>query len=224
MTRLKYIMVGIAMLIAAGLASVLKFPEKPMSTIAKIDLETMIPNQFGDWKVDLMSQIVQPAPEVQKSLKEIYSQTLSRTYINSTGYKVMLSIAYGSGFDKQLDVHRPEYCYRSQGFQVDDYEDHVFMSEFGKIPLRRMVATQGRRIEPISYWITIGNSTVSSTLQRKLLKIKRMLSGQQDSGMLVRISSIDSDKVSGYDKQAIFINELVKNIEISNRKLLINFD
>ena len=51
-----------------------------------------------------------------------------------------------------------------------------------------------------------------------------MLSGQQDSGMLVRISSIDSDKVSGYDKQAIFINELVKNIEISNRKLLINFD
>ena len=171
-----------------------------------------------------MSQIVQPAPEVQKSLKEIYSQTLSRTYINSTGYKVMLSIAYGSGFDKQLDVHRPEYCYRSQGFQVDDYEDHVFMSEFGKIPLRRMVATQGRRIEPISYWITIGNSTVSSTLQRKLLKIKRMLSGQQDSGMLVRISSIDSDKVSAYDKQAIFINELVKNIEISNRKLLINFD
>ena len=224
MTRLKYIMVGIAMLIAAGLASVLKFPEKSMPTIAKIDLETMIPNQFGDWKVDVMSQIVQPAPEVQNSLKEIYSQTLSRTYINSAGYKVMLSIAYGSGFDKQLDVHRPEYCYRSQGFQVDDYEDHVFMSEFGKIPLRRMVATQGRRIEPISYWITIGNSTVSSTLQRKLLKIKRMLSGQQDSGMLVRISSIDSDKVSGYDKQAIFINELVKNIEISNRKLLINFD
>ena len=224
MTRLKYIMVGIAMLIAAGLASVLKFPEKPMPTIAKIDLETMIPNQFGDWKVDVMSQIVQPAPEVQNSLKEIYSQTLSRTYINSAGYKVMLSIAYGSGFDKQLDVHRPEYCYRSQGFQVDDYEDHVFMSEFGKIPLRRMVATQGRRIEPISYWITIGNSTVSSTIQRKLLKIKRMLSGQQDSGMLVRISSIDSDKVSAYDKQAIFINELVKNIEISNRKLLINFD
>ena len=87
-----------------------------------------------------------------------------------------------------------------------------------------MVATQGRRIEPVSYWITIGNSTVSSTIQRKLLKIKRMLSGQQDSGMLVRISSIDSDKVSAYDKQAIFINELVKNIEISNRKLLINFD
>ena len=224
MTRLKYIMVGIAMLIAAGLASVLKFPEKSMPTIAKIDLETMIPNQFGDWKVDVMSQIVQPAPEVQNSLKEIYSQTLSRTYINSAGYKVMLSIAYGSGFDKQLDVHRPEYCYRSQGFQVDDYEDHVFMSDFGKIPLRRMVATQGRRIEPICYWITIGNSTVSSTLQRKLLKIKRMLSGQQDSGMLVRISSIDSDKVSAYDKQAIFINELVKNIEISNRKLLINFD
>ena len=85
MTRLKYIMVGIAMLIAAGLASVLKFPEKSMPTIAKIDLETMIPNQFGDWKVDVMSQIVQPAPEVQNSLKEIYSQTLSRTYINSAG-------------------------------------------------------------------------------------------------------------------------------------------
>jgi len=224
MIRPRYILIGIALFAAAGFGMMLKEPPRSTTKIEKIDLETMIPRWLGDWKVDETSLIVEPAPEVKQSLKEIYTQTISRTYINSAGYKVMLSVAYGSGFDKQLDVHRPEYCYRSQGFQVDDYEDIVLVSEFGRIPLRRLVAKQGSRIEPISYWITIGNSTVSSTFQRKILKVKRMLSGQLDSGMLVRISSIDEDKVIAYDMQAKFVNELIKNTEVNNRKLLINFE
>jgi EpsI family protein len=222
MTRPQYYIIGLAMLAAAGLTVMLK-PQNDIYTHAqKVDLEAVIPQQLGEWKIDLSLPDIQPSGDVQASLKKIYSQTLSRTYINSKGYKIMLSIAYGDGFDKQLDVHRPEYCYKAQGFEVGDSKDQTFKSTLGNMPLRRLIAQQGGRIEPISYWITIGGETVSGTFNRKMLKIRRMLTGQVDSGMLIRVSSIDSDSIIAYRNQEDFINALVKNIPEKNRKLVIN--
>ena len=144
--------------------------------------------------------------------------------MDENGYRVMLSIAYGSGLDRQLDVHRPEFCYKAQGFEVGGYNDQIFKTAFGQFPIRRMVANKGDRIEPISYWITIGGETVSSSFQRKLSKIKRTLSGKQDSGMLVRISSIDADNDMAYKLHNDFINALLKNTDQENRKLYLDLD
>ena len=186
----------------------------------KIDLEKLIPKSFGDWRIDeTLVQIV--SPEMEASLKKIYSQTLTRSYVSASGQKMMLSIAYGDGIDRQLDVHRPEYCYPAQGFEISQFYDQSIQTSFGKLPLRRLVASNAQRVEPISYWITIGNVSLNSTVIRKLLKIKQGLTGKVNSGMLVRISSINTDKTLAFQEQDTFINEMLKAMPVTQRKQLI---
>lgn len=66
----------------------------------------------------LYQEKLEITPELANNLDKLYSQTLTRTYINNDGYRIMLSVAYG---ENQLSsdvtqVHRPEFCYVAQGF------------------------------------------------------------------------------------------------------------
>ena len=89
-----------------------------------IGLEKNIPNQFGDWKIDPNIAPITTAADLQNKLDELYSEMLSRTYVNSKGERIMLSIAYGrnQGGDG-TQVHRPEYCYPAQGFKLSNMSD-----------------------------------------------------------------------------------------------------
>mgnify|MGYP000496771242 CR=1 FL=1 len=54
---------------------------------------------------------------LQEMLARLYSQVVSRVYLDSTtGKTVMLSLAYGEEQNKQSQVHLPEVCYPAQGF------------------------------------------------------------------------------------------------------------
>lgn len=186
----------------------------------KIVLENLIPKSFGDWRIDeALVPIV--SPEMEATLKNIYSQTLTRSYVSASGQKMMLSIAYGDGIDRQLDIHRPEYCYPAQGFDITQFYDQSIQTSFGKLSLRRLVASNAQRVEPISYWITIGNVSLSSTIMRKLLRIKQGLTGKVNSGMLVRISSINADKSLAFQEQDAFINAMLQAMSETQRKQLI---
>ena len=219
--HIKAYVMAACMLLAVGGAYALK-PTENMGAVRPIaDLEQIFPTQFGEWKVDTSVIPIEPSPDVKASLEKIYSQTLSRTYINGEGHRVMLSVAYGDGLDRQLDVHRPEYCYPAQGFTVSAYIDNVIQVMTENLPLRRLVATQGRRIEPISYWITIGDSAVSSTIERKLLKIRHGLTGQIGSGMLVRVSSIDNDDKRAYVKHDEFIRTMIAAMPAQHRAVIV---
>ena len=222
--RLLSLVLCTAMLIAVGLSVALKPQGRTSTQLPKLDLEAVIPMVLDDWKIDQSLAVIEPPADVRAGLEKIYSQTLSRTYINPSGSRVMLSIAYGDGFDKQLDVHRPEYCYGAQGFEVSSWTDIVFKSQLGDLPLRQLVARQRGRVEPISYWITLGDTTVSSTLGRKFLKIPRMFTGQTDSGMLVRVSSIDPDTSNAYAVHETFINAFLKNIAVKDRNLIVRIE
>jgi EpsI family protein len=230
MHNTKNIIVGFAMVAAAVLAVVLRpasdntVGQSVAQASKAVDLEQVFPAKFGEWQIDQSLSVIEPPPDVKSSLSKIYSQTLSRTYVNANRQRIMLSVAYGNGFDKQLDVHRPEYCYRAQGFEVGPYEDQVFRSQLGNIPVRRLIATQGARVEPITYWITISGKTVSSTLMRKIHKIRRLLTGQVDSGMLIRVSSIDNDTKLAYATQQAFINAMVSSLTAKNRNYVISLD
>jgi hypothetical protein len=91
----KNLLIGFAMLLAA-LGGVML---KPTNLIADqkptINLETMIPKQFSEWKIDESIIPLQADPERKALLNKLYNQTLSRTYINQRGDRVMLAIAYG---------------------------------------------------------------------------------------------------------------------------------
>jgi EpsI family protein len=217
------IVILLTMAMAIVLSVVLRPPKASTDQAHKIDLEIVIPKQAGEWSMDNSMRQVLPPPEVQESLNRIYSQTLSRTYINPKGQRVMLSIAYGDGFNKQLDVHRPEYCYPSQGFQVGSFKDEFVPASMGNIPVRRLVASQSSRNEPITYWITVSDVTLSNTWYRKIISRVNRWNGKADSGMLVRVSSIDNDEKAAYAVQEEFIRAFVLAIPDKSRNLIVSF-
>jgi EpsI family protein len=215
------ILISLLLLITAIMTVMLKPAPIVSESGPKIDLETLIPKQFDGWHIDETIMPLQASPDQEDALKKIYSQILTRTYVNGSGQRIMLSVVYGDGIDRQLDVHRPEYCYAAQGFQVSQYTDQVIQTLVGSLSLRRMVATKGQRIEPISYWVKIGDKAFSSTFERKLQKIKQGFTGRVDSGMLVRVSSIESDERIAYPEQETFINALLQSVPSVQRKQLI---
>lgn len=195
---------------AAGLAVALKPTVRIADAGPKIDLEVLIPKTFGDWKIDETIVPLIANPEQEALIKKIYSQTLTRTYVNSQDDHIMLSIAYGGDQSDSMAVHKPEVCYPAQGFQILKNTSGMFSTGNGDIPVKRLVAIQGQRIEPITYWTTVGDTVaISSDLKWKLEQIKYGLTGKIPDGLLFRISSIQADEHAAYKVQDKFSRDLL---------------
>lgn len=220
-TPLKNLLIGLVLIVGAIAAAMLKPAQLVAEQGPKIDLESLIPKQFTGWRIDDSVIPLQASPDQEAALKKIYSQILARTYVGDHGQRIMLSVVYGDGIDRQLDVHRPEYCYAAQGFEVSQYTDQVMRTLFGDLSLRRLVAFTATRNEPISYWIKIGDKALSGTFERKLEKIRQGLTGRVGSGMLVRVSSIGKDQDMAYKEQEAFINAMLQAMPEVQRKQLI---
>ena len=197
------------MVAAFGVSRALYPTHKIANDGPAINLETMIPKQFAGWKIDKNIVPVNASPEAQAEIKLIYTQTLSRTYVNSNGQRVMLSIAYGGDQREGMQVHKPEVCYPAQGFRLLKSADGELKTKYGNIPVRRLVAVQGLRYEPITYWITVGDTAAIKSLDWKLAQLKYGLTGKIPDGLLFRVSSINPDDSSAYALQESFIKDLL---------------
>lgn len=217
----KHLVIGLAMLLAAGLAFVLTPKVKVAEQGPRIDLEKVIPKQFGDWRVDESIVPIQVSPDVQAKLDRIYNQTLSRTYINNAGERIMLSLAYGSDQSDSMQVHRPEVCYPAQGFQIMKQKRGKLAVGGQEVPVKRLVAAQGPRVEPITYWIVVGNQVTRGDTDRKLARVLLGLTGKVPDGMLVRVSSIDRNDEHAFQVHADFLNALAGALEPEKRQRLI---
>jgi EpsI family protein len=218
MISARVLLVALSMLVASGLAVAMKPTERIADRQARIDLETAIPLEFADWKVDRSIVPVQVSADVQARLDKIYSQTLARTYVNEKGERIMLSIAYGGDQSGEAtQVHRPEFCYGSQGFQILRSELSAIATRFGDLQARRLVAVQGHRNEPITYWITVGEDQTLPGIGRKLSQLKYGLVGEVPDGMLVRVSSISADRVIAYQIQDKFVEQLLGAVNADTR-------
>ncbi|GAB2873025.1 hypothetical protein GCM10027277_47870 [Pseudoduganella ginsengisoli] len=176
----------------------------------RVDLAAMVPEQFGDWRVDPDMIPLQVDPATQAKLDKIYNQTLSRTYINRDGERVMLSLAYGGEQSDRLQVHKPEVCYGAQGFEVDNRGYAELAAGGGVLPVKRLYAVSGARHEPITYWITVGDRAIRPGLQQKLQQLRYGLGGTVPDGMLVRVSSIGTDEPTEFALQQRFITDLLQ--------------
>ena len=187
-----------------------------------IVLETMIPGRFADWAVDPRVIPVAPSADLQKVIEETYDQTLARTYVNSVGYQIMLSIAYGGRRNQGMDIHRPEICYPSQGLALRrDTVDAQLMLDSRSLPIKRLVAGSGTRNEPISYWLVIGKSVASFGYGHRLALMKYGLTGRVPDGMLVRVSSVDKDEARSFAMQDVFLRDLLGAVDASARERLL---
>ena len=97
----------------------------------------MIPASFGDWSVDKSIIPLQVDAETQAKLDKIYNQTIARTYVNSHGERIMLSVAYGGDQSDNLAVHKPEVCYYVQGFEILKIFADELITEYGTLPVKQ---------------------------------------------------------------------------------------
>ncbi len=209
---------GIVMIFASGLALVARPSVRMAERRAPVNLETAVPASFGDWRIDTSIVPIAVSPDVQAKLDKIYNQTLSRTYINAAGQRIMLSIAYGGDqSNDESQVHRPEYCYTAQGFQVRSSVISKAVTGYGELAVRRLLAVQGPRSEPITYWITIGDSATLPGVGRKLAQIAYGLRGTVPDGVLVRVSSIDESTDFAYGLQDQFVAQMLKAVDPETR-------
>lgn len=212
----------LTLMVGATAASVFAVPEAKFSDTRKsFDLQKSVPEQFGDWKFDSSSIPLPPSPDQQSVLDQIYDQILSRTYVNSKGERIMLSITYGSRQNQQLRAHRQEVCYSAQGFKISGLERIALPVAGTVVPLTRMVASQTNRVEPVTYWFTMGDVVVLSYWERELNQLKFALSGYVPDGYLVRVSSLNPDSNAAFTSHLAFATELMNNLDGELRQRLI---
>lgn len=215
--RLTATVVCAAMLIAAALAHWARPTIYMADVLGKPELEILFPVQFADWRIDEHSAIIVPSPDTQALLDSIYNQTLARTYINRSGERVMLSVAYGGDQSDGTRAHVPEACYPAQGFQITSNTKAVLSLGGQPVPVKQMMSRRGARHEPLTYWLVVGDQVTVSRTDQKLAQFRLGLKGLISDGMLVRVSSIDSDMERGHKLQQAFLRDMVLAIPASAR-------
>ena len=187
----------------------------------RIDLEAMIPQRFDGWVADprVTGGIINPVAEA--TLKRIYSQILTRTYVHESGRQVMVSVAYGDDQRKYLALHYPEVCYPAQGFSVKSNVSAETRIDGHVLPLRRLETFMGpNRHEPLTYWTTMGDYTSFGGMPRRMIELRYGLQRLIPDGLLFRVSTIGQDSAAEFELQERFIRSLLASVSDDVRPLL----
>lgn len=208
---------AVAMVITAASANHLKPTLQFADTRASLKLAPSIPMQFGSWQMEPVSTGV-VNPQQQGLLNALYSEIITRTYINQQGRRIMLSIAYGKNQNDSFQVHKPEICYPAQGFQLKNNAAGFLDTPQGSIPVRRLETNLGsQRQEPVTYWTTIGDQSVRNGIDKKLKEMQYAAHGYIADGLLFRLSSIDADSDHAFKLHQQFASELIATLPSESR-------
>lgn len=210
---LSVIVTAVTLMLATALAYVCSPSTQWIDNKPAVALEKNIPIEFANWKLDPHTAPITTPADLQSKIEELYSEVVSRTYINEQGTRVMLSVAYGRNQGgESTQVHRPEICYRAQGFTIENEFNDVLKTQFVDIPVERLMTTHGPRLEPVTYWILLGDHLVKSGLDRKIWQIRYGLKREMPDGLLFRVSTIDGNEQNAYKNQDQFVNDLLNHI------------
>ena len=214
------VLIAVLMCVASVGAVIARPGTKAADTGPAIVLEKMVPLQFGEWREmpQGFAQVINP--QTKELLDKLYSQILTRTYVNAAGDRIMLSLAYGSDQRGDLQAHKPEVCYPAQGFTLHANEPGNISTAFGAIPVRRLSTSMGPRKEPVTYWFTVGDRVVEGTIYKRLVEMRYGLTGQIPDGLLFRVSSIDPDPARAYLVHEKFVNQMLEAITAEDRQRL----
>ena len=190
---------------------------------ASFVLEQLVPKSFAGWGVVEHGSAQVVNPQTRQLLDKLYSQELTRTYVSGDGYMIMLSIAYGTDQRGDLGLHQPDLCYPAQGFTIAERLRAAISTGGGKVNVERLEAQQGMRVEPITYWVRLGeqNITGTSLFGRRLEELRFALKGSVPDGLLFRVSSIDVQRERAFARQDQFVSDLLGAVRPSARTSLV---
>jgi EpsI family protein len=217
--RIQIVLASIAVLGSAVLVKVLAPSELMARSSAAPSLENVIPKKFGTWTlVPEISPVKPTDPEeyFQPDLlsAKVYTQEVGRGYTDGHGNIVMLLVAYGPVQNYRLKSHRPEICYTANGFRISDKTETTVSYRDGANPIKmtRLIAQRETRLEPLSYWIRVGNDISNGVVDHQLSRLKYGLRGLIPDGALIRVSTINLPREASYKLQDQFIRDLLAAI------------
>ena len=185
------------------------------------DLEALLPSTFGRWTVDRSIVPLEVPADMAQMLATIYDRTVSRTYVNDAGERVMLSVAYGANQSRALQLHKPEVCYVAQGFRLAELRPGQWSAGGFSIPTMHMVTSMGARVEPVTYWLRIGDDIARGWLEQNKVRLKYGTRGLIPDGLLFRVSSIGGDPAKGFELQRRFVDEMIKEMNPAAKKVIL---
>jgi len=198
-------------MVASAIGAKVLTPTAHLAQLAgPLPLEQVVPTSFGDWVLEPERGGAVINPETARLLKQIYSQTLSRTYVNGHGERIMLSIAYGGDQTDTMQVHYPEVCYPAQGFMLLSAVEGTLRTAHRTLAVKRLETNlSNQRYEPVTYWTTVGQIVVTGGMPKKLAEMRYgLLQGVVPDGLLFRVSSIDTDTARAFQLQDRFVRDL----------------
>ena len=215
------------LLVAMSLTALLTIWAEPSVRLAdangKFKLEEMIPKQFGGWVMDERQSAAVVNPEADGLVYKIYHQVLSRTYVHPPSRRVvMLSIAYGENQSHSHDLHVPDICYPSGGFQIQSSRRTELALTQGSIVVKQLVAQRDQRREPLTYWAIIGSQVAIGALDAKLTALAYGLRRIIPDGIIFRVSTVGIPDDDAFAAQKAFVQDLFDNLSGQDRKRLAN--
>lgn len=193
-----------ALMCCAAIAAVAAMPE---TKFPRPVLEKVVPGAFGVWREDQQAGLI--VSTQRDGIITVYDEILTRTYVNSNGERVMLSMAWGDDQRGERQVHRPDICYPAQGFDVETVSDGTLPTPFGDIGVRRLTTSAGPRHEPVTYWVTMAGSVVRNDYDKRIVQLRLLRTGHIPDGLLFRVSSIDRDDAHAFKVQQQFVADLL---------------
>jgi EpsI family protein len=198
--------------------------EKRMSLVPVIlpaKLESSIPLRINNWVEEKQVSQFVVSPELQANLDKIYSDLISRVYVNERGERIMLVIAYGENQSEGTALHYPEVCYPAQGFSIDGRNDDSLNVGDGDLLIRRVLTNHSKeRYEPVTYWTVVGGEVVRGKVEKKFVEIKKKWNREPLDGYLVRVSSINKNSIDAFKQQDEFVRQLLASVDKGMRKRL----
>jgi EpsI family protein len=183
----------------------------------EIHLDELLPNQFGEWTLDREAAAFVRAADARGRQVGFYDQVLERTFVHTSGARVMLSVAYLGTQSSDMQLHRPEVCYRAGGFRIGELIDDQLELAGRSVPVTRLVASMPGRPEPITYWTVVDGEAVSARAQGWLDRLQRMGQRRAAAGLLVRISTIDPDRDAAFRLHARFAAGMAQALSPARR-------
>lgn len=206
---IKTIVLVLGMGLAAYLGSTWKPTKMLADTLRPIHFKQDIPDAFGAWQNDRGMDHIVPDPTQQAFLNKLYNDTVTKTYMNSAGQRIMFSAAYGKlQADDTLQLHNPEICYSAQGFAISGLRPASITVAGKAHSVHQMLAKTANRPEVVTYWIVVGEKNANTRTQQKLVRMKYAMQGYLSDGLLMRVSSIDTDPDRAFKLHAQFANDL----------------
>jgi len=212
-------LLGLLFASSAGV-SFARQPRQRIDYLGSIKLDSLIPKIVGQWKFATTSGLVVPPEDNLAS--GLYSQLLTRVYVDSENPPIMLLIAQSAAQTGLLQIHRPEFCYPAGGFQLSPIAQVTIRANGRAFTVNQLTATAPGRIEQILYWTRVGNAMPATWAQQRLTTAIDSLKGIIPDAVLIRVSTIGADGESAYARLADFVAKMIDALPDATRRVFVS--